>query len=193
MTADLEKAFEDAKGGAEQGGAGQGTDVLLLWILVWSELVAFGILLSGFLVMSVIDAEAFAMARIHLRPGLAALNTVLLLTSGWLAAVACSRNAGPRLVRRSLVLAAVLGFAFVGVKLIEYAHEVGFAGDEAFGRFFEIYFLLTGFHLLHVLFGALVLLLVAWRPSRGNLVLIATLWHAIDLVWIVMFPIVYLG
>ena len=49
-----------------------------------------------------------------------------------------------------------------------------------------------GLFLAQVLFGAGILLLVAWRPARGNVVMIATLWHAIDLVWLVMFPIVYL-
>ncbi|OKP72984.1 NorE accessory protein for nitric oxide reductase, partial [Ensifer adhaerens] len=53
-------------------------------------------------------------------------------------------------------------------------------------------FLVTGFHLLHVVFGAFVLIIVAWRPKPGNVELITTLWHVIDLVWIVMFPLVYL-
>jgi nitric oxide reductase NorE protein len=66
------------------------------------------------------------------------------------------------------------------------------SGIGDLGRLTELYFLVTGFHLLHVVFGAAILFLVAWRPSRGNVVMIATLWHAIDLVWLVMFPIVYL-
>ncbi len=53
--------------------------------------------------------------------------------------------------------------------------------------------LLTGFHLMHVLFGSVVLALVAWRPTRSNVLLITTLWHAIDLVWLVMFPVLYLA
>ena len=52
---------------------------------------------------------------------------------------------------------------------------------------------LTGFHLLHVAFGAIILLLVALRPARENVTLIATLWHVIDLVWLVIFPILYLA
>ena len=92
---------------------------------------------------------------------------------------------------RGNVLAALLGLAFVAVKIFEYTLEAR-AGIGSLGALAELYFLVTGFHLLHVVFGAAVLLLVARRPSQANVVTIATLWHAIDLVWLVMFPIVYL-
>ena len=164
-------------------------DSLLLWILVWSELAAFGALLVAFMVMTVMDAEGASTLRAHLHPGLAALNTVLLVFSGWQAALAVRGDDGK--ARRPLAIAALCGLAFVAVKIFEYAVEVK-SGIGAAGGLAELYFLITGFHLLHVLFGAGILLIVAWRPARGNVVMIATLWHAIDLVWLVMFPIVYL-
>lgn len=162
---------------------------LLLWILVWSELAAFGVLLAAFLIRSLLQPEAFMLARGQLSPGLAALNTMILLTSGWQAAVA-ARDAEK--ARWPLVFAALGGFGFVAVKLHEYAGEMGFTGGAAVSSFFELYVLITGFHLLHVAFGALVLLAVALRPSRANVHLITTLWHVIDLIWIVMFPVLYL-
>ncbi|OJU94189.1 MAG: NorE accessory protein for nitric oxide reductase [Shinella sp. 65-6] len=174
-----------AVGKAESGEA----DSLLLWILVWSELAAFGALLVAFMVMTMVDGEGALLLRSHLHPGLAALNTVLLVCSGWQAALAVRRGEGA--VRGPLVLAALLGLAFVAVKAVEYTIEIR-SGIGGAGRLSELYFLITGFHLLHVIFGAGILLLVAWRPSRANVVMIATLWHAIDLVWLVMFPIVYL-
>ncbi|MFQ0813119.1 NorE accessory protein for nitric oxide reductase [Brucella anthropi] len=168
-------------------------DDLLLWILVWSELIAFAILLTAFMVMSVIDVEGVAQLRAHLSPGLAATNTVVLLMSGWQAAIAVRRRNTINQVRRPLLCAAFFGLVFVAIKLVEYSHEIRFAGDAAAGSFFELYFLLTGFHLLHVLFGSVVLALVAWRPTSANVLLITTLWHAIDLVWLVMFPVLYLA
>lgn len=168
-------------------------DQLLLWILVWSELIAFGILIVAFLILSGLQAEAFDLARLHLRPGLAAANTIILLVSGYFVAVAVRQRNDPALVKRPLVMAAMLGFGFVAVKLFEYWGEMRFAGDATLGSFFELYFLTTGFHLLHVFFGAIALLLIAWRPARENVLLIATLWHVIDLVWLVMFPILYLA
>ncbi|WP_112946263.1 cytochrome c oxidase subunit 3 [Hyphomicrobiales bacterium] len=168
------------------------TDTLLLWVLVWSELAAFGILLAGFLLVGLVQPDAFVAARLHLDPLLAGINTLVLLTSGWQAALATRPRASLGQRRRALVNAALIGFAFVAIKLFEYSTEAGVAGDPAFGSFFELYFLVTGFHLLHVVFGAFVLLIVAWRPASGNVTLITTLWHVIDLVWIVMFPLVYL-
>ncbi|WP_416798055.1 cytochrome c oxidase subunit 3 [Ciceribacter azotifigens] len=167
-------------------------DTLLLWILAWSELVAFGILIGAFLIASVIDPLAFSTAQMHLRPGLAAINTLVLLTSGWQAALAARPGASLAETRRGLLLAALFGLVFLAVKLFEYSGEIGVAGDESFGVFFELYFLVTGFHLLHVVFGSAVLALVAWRPTRSNVALITTLWHVIDLVWIVLFPLFYL-
>ncbi|MBJ7544215.1 cytochrome c oxidase subunit 3 [Rhodomicrobium udaipurense] len=166
---------------------------LLLWILVWSELAIFGALLTGFMVMSLLRPEAFAAARQHLSSGFAALNTVILLSSGWQAALAARRRTTPLLARRPLICAALLGVAFVGVKIVEYSGEIGFTGTEVALALFELYFLITGFHLLHVLFGAFILLLIAWRPSQDNIHLMTTLWHAIDLIWLVMFPIIYLA
>jgi len=170
-----------------------GSDEILLWILVWSELAAFGLLLGAFLVASVVQIDQFAAARVHLNTPLAAINTAVLLTSGWQAALATSANASQGRARWALILAALSGFLFVAIKLAEYSGEIGFAGDEAYGVFFELYFLLTGFHLMHVVFGSFVLMLVSVRAAPANTHLIATLWHTFDLIWIVMFPVVYLG
>jgi nitric oxide reductase NorE protein len=168
-------------------------DHLLLWILVWSELIAFGVLILGFLVASTFEAEAFELARLHLRPGIAGANTLILLISGYYVAVAMRQRDDLSAVKRPLRTAAALGFCFVTIKLFEYWGEARFASDATLDSFFELYFMITGFHLLHVFFGAIALLLVAWRPARENLVLIATLWHVIDLVWLVIFPILYLA
>ncbi|WP_378941139.1 cytochrome c oxidase subunit 3 [Mesorhizobium sp. ANAO-SY3R2] len=165
----------------------------LLWILVWSELAAFGILLVAFQVAGLVQADQFASARRHLNAPLAALNTAMLLTSGWQAARAARPDATRGQARIALIVAALFGLVFVAIKLFEYSGEIVHAGDEAYGVFFELYFLLTGFHLLHVAFGALVLLLVSLRMERSNMVLITTLWHIFDLIWIVMFPLVYLA
>jgi len=168
-------------------------DHLLLWILVWSELIAFGILILGFLVVSTFERDAFELARLHLRSGLAGANTLVLLISGYFVAVAMRQRNDLDTVKRPLTMAALLGFCFVAIKLFEYWGEVRYAQDATLDTFFELYFMITGFHLLHVFFGAIALLLIAWRPGRENLVLIATLWHVIDLVWLVIFPILYLA
>jgi nitric oxide reductase NorE protein len=165
---------------------------LILWILVWSELAAFGVLLAGFLVMSYLHQESFSLAKIHLDSRLASINTLVLIASGWLAAEA-ARTGVERTRKIALVGAAMLGFLFTAIKLLEYSAELRFVGDATFNAFFELYFMITGFHLAHVVFLGLVMLVVARRPSQSNVILVATIWHVIDIVWLVIFPVVYLG
>lgn len=165
---------------------------LILWILVWSELVAFGMLISAFLVMSFLHPESYSIAKLHLNGRLASINTIVLIFSGWLAAEA-DRAASLGKRRIALVGAACLGFVFAAIKLFEYAGEIRFAGDATFNSFFELYFIITGFHLAHVIFLGFVMLLVARRAERSNVAMVATLWHVIDIVWLVIFPVIYLG
>ena len=166
---------------------------LLLWILVWSELITFGILFAIFLVMSVFQPAEFAAAKLQLSTRIAGFNTVVLLASSWMAALAAQAVSNRRLQQIYLTATAGLGFCFVAVKLAEYAAELPSAGDPAFGSFFEPYFLITGFHLAHVAFLGLVLLLIAWKPRQLNVMMATTLWHVVDLIWLVMFPLLYLG
>lgn len=166
---------------------------LLLWILVWSELITFGILFCGFLTVSLFQPAEFAAAKLQLSPRIAGFNTILLLASSWTAALAVQAGANRRLQQLYLGATAVLGFGFVAVKLAEYAAELPSAGDPAFGSFFELYFLITGFHLAHVAFLGIILLLIAYRPNQANVVMATTIWHVVDLIWLVMFPLLYLG
>src|SRR5215212_3425933 len=91
---------------------------LVMWILVWSELVAFGVLITGFLVMSILHPESFSLAKLHLDARLASINTLVLITSGWLAAEA-ARSKSERVCRLALVASAALGFVFAAIKLLE--------------------------------------------------------------------------
>ncbi|MDO6966878.1 cytochrome c oxidase subunit 3 [Rhizobium alvei] len=170
----------------------EGSGDLVLWILVWSELAAFGLLLSGFLIMSFLHPDSFSLAKLHLDGRLASLNTLVLITSGWLAAEA-ARARTEKLGRFALIGASLLGFAFLGIKFVEYQAEWRFLGDATLQPFFELYFLITGFHLAHVAFLALIMLLIARKPEQTNVTLVTTIWHVIDIVWLVIFPIVYLG
>lgn len=165
---------------------------LLMWILVWSELIVFGALLGAFLIAFTINESAFVAAREHLQPQIAGFNTLVLLGSGWQAAITARRNTSVQQKRQALILAALLGFVFTGLKLYEYSTEIAFASDAAYGAFYELYFMLTGFHLFHVIFVAILLLIVAVKPKDENVTLVTTIWHIIDLVWIVIFPVIYL-
>ena len=165
------------------------SDDLLVWILAWSELVAFAALLTGFVVASWFQPEVFAAGKARLHHDIALANTVILLVSGWFAALA-PRSGSVGRQRLAVLAAATGGILFVAVKLYEYRAEG--ASQLAVDVFSQLYVLITGFHLAHVLFGALVLALTARFPSPENIHLMTTLWHVIDIVWLVMFPVIYL-
>ncbi|CCE03925.1 cytochrome c oxidase subunit 3 family protein [Bradyrhizobium sp. STM 3809] len=166
----------------------------MMWVLILSELVAFGLLLGAFIVARVINPVVFAAGQAILDGPLAALNTIVLVTSGWAAAraAAAARCASPRTARRWIALAMMLGAAFIVIKLTEYGNEIASGAGLESSAFFTLYFLLTGFHLLHVALGIVILVVVGRRATSSGVETGAAFWHMVDLVWIVMFPILYL-
>ncbi|WGD49582.1 cytochrome c oxidase subunit 3 family protein [Bradyrhizobium sp. CB1650] len=166
----------------------------MIWVLIFSELAAFGLFLGAFVVARVIHPAVFAAGQAALDSRLAGLNTVVLVTSGWAAARgtnAARAEERPR-SRGWLIGAMALGSLFVAIKLVEYGGDIGRGIGLETSTFFTLYFLLTGFHLLHVCLG-IVILAVVWRRAEPIGVETGTaFWHMVDLVWIAMFPILYL-
>ncbi|MDD1540920.1 copper oxidase [Bradyrhizobium sp. WBAH41] len=166
----------------------------MIWVLIFSELVAFGLFLGAFSVARAIHPAVFAAGQAALNSNLAGLNTVVLVSSGWAAARATkAERAGERQVARSWIVGAiVLGGLFIAIKLAEYAEEIGGGVGLETSPFFTLYFLLTGFHLLHVGLGIVILAVVCRRAEISGIETGTAFWHMVDLVWIVMFPILYL-
>jgi nitric oxide reductase NorE protein len=167
---------------------------LMIWVLIISELLVFGAGLLAFSAVRLTDPVGFAEAQSHLHRTGAALNTVVLITSGFLAACALHwRKAGLRAqARGALVAAAALGVVFLWIKGVEYADKAAQGIDFETHPFFMFYYLLTGFHAAHVVAGVGVLLLVAWKDDPRNIEAGAAFWHMVDLVWVLLFPVIYL-
>lgn len=167
---------------------------LLMWVLIVSELLVFGAGLTGFMAVRLTDPDGFAAAQDHLFRTGAALNTMVLVSSGFLAAEALRwREAGARApARLALVAAAALGVVFLAIKGAEYAAKAADGIGWETHSFFTFYYLLTGFHAAHVVAGVILLLLVAWRDAVGNIQAAAMFWHMVDLVWVLLYPVVYL-
>lgn len=167
---------------------------LLMWILIISELLVFGAGLIVFLSVRITDPDGFAQAQDMLDRTAAGINTVLLVTSGFLAALAChARRSGARAkARLMLVGAALLGMAFLWIKGTEFAAKSasGIVWDTH--PFFNFYYMLTGFHAAHVVAGVALLLFVAWRDDDENIEDATAFWHMVDLVWVLLFPVIYL-
>ena len=166
----------------------------MMWVLILSELAVFGLLLGAFAVARAVNPAVFASGQAVLDAGLAGLNTVVLVTSGWAAArgAEAARGGAAPACRRWLVLAIGLGGGFIAIKLGEYANEIAAGAGLETSTFFTLYFLLTGFHLLHVALGMVILTVVLPGASAAAVETGASFWHMVDLVWVLMFPIIYL-
>lgn len=167
---------------------------LLMWVLIISELAVFGAGLVAFLSVRLTDLQGFAEAQTHLHRTGAAANTLVLVTSGWLAALATrAAEAGQtRRLRLLLVPAIALGGVFLILKGSEYADLFAQGIGTEMHAFYTFSFLLTGFHAAHVLAGMVLLALVGWIATPRAVETGAAFWHMVDLVWVLLFPVIYL-
>ncbi len=160
---------------------------LMIWVLIVSELLVFGAGLWAFAALRITDPEGFARAAGHLHPIRAGVGTMLLVSSGALAAIGASR-----LHRGYLLAAAGLGAMFLALKAQEWR---GLAQEHLSTEshpFFTFYYLLTGFHAAHVVAGIGILALVAARRRRAEIEAGVAFWHMVDLVWVMLFAVLYL-
>ena len=193
-------------------GAPQDTAELGMWVFLATEVLFFGGLLMAYLYGRTHWPLGFGEASRHTSVVLGTLNTGLLLTSSALVAlaVACHEHAPRRgWVPWLLGASAALGAAFLAIKGIEYRKEwheglfpgPGFALARTQGAqlFFMLYFVMTGLHALHLLIGIGLLgvftwgsaQLKPWAPQR-RLEVAGLYWHFVDVVWIVLYPLLYL-
>jgi len=199
--------FEDA---AQQRSAA----TLGMWIFLATEILLFGGMFLAYTVYRVQNEEAFLAAGRHTLLLAGGVNTLVLLASSFLVAMAVHfAEEGRRgAVVRLLGSAAALGVVFLVIKGFEYAHEIreglfpgpGFRIDgpqpHAQEMFFVLYFTMTSLHALHVAIGAVLLLWLALRMrwARDPLRLATTAdltglyWHFVDVIWIFLFPLFYL-
>lgn len=166
----------------------------MMWILIGSELLVFGGALIAFSGARIGDASGFAQAQNHLDRLAGLANVLVLLTSGYFAALAvdAARRGAWMAARLWLAAATVLGFVFLALKGVEYADHVAHGLTIDSGAFFTLYYLITGFHALHVVLGLIFLGFAAIWSNVMNVETAAAFWHMVDLVWLIVFPVIYL-
>ena len=166
----------------------------MMWLLIAAELMVFGGALVAYAGARALDPAGFLAAQSQLDRLAGTINTAVLLTSGLFAAFAVTaREAGRRGVARGwLAAAATLGFVFLVVKAREYGAEFAVGHGLDSGGFWTLYFLITGFHAAHVIFGIVLLAIVAWFDDVEHIETGTAFWHMVDLVWVVIFPAIYL-
>jgi nitric oxide reductase NorE protein len=172
-----------------------------MWFFILAELSVFAILILTFAVTQQLKPQLFSDSRQWLDRSTGLAMTLSLLGAGLLAALAQERvrQARPRQAAALLLAALLVATVYLLLKLDEYRHLLGLGLDLAHNTFFTLYWILSGFHFLHVLLGMLIL---AWlargclcgrhgadNPSGFESGVLY--WHMVDLVWVLLFPLVY--
>ncbi len=170
-----------------------------MWVLVLFEALVFTAYFAVYLYHRAADSGLFLRSQADLSPWLGTLDTVLLLTSSMfmLRCVQAARAGAFRSAMANACLTVVLGAAFLASKLTEWFLLVHGGHTFTSNQFFMYYFFLTGIHLVHLLIGFITLGVIIYQlrsPKRRSQEIVetcATYWHTVDLLWILVFSLLY--
>jgi len=173
-----------------------------IWVFVLGDLLMFALIFVLFTYYRAGDPALFAAGQATLNQNYGAINTLLLLSSSWFVVLAIEaakdRAAAP--AANFVALAFLCGGGFVAVKLMEYGEKLRAGLSLTTDDFFMYYYVLTGLHFAHVAIGMVVLIFM-WQRCRAGITSEreirflesgATYWHMVDVLWIILFPLIYL-
>ncbi|MCB1888029.1 MAG: cytochrome c oxidase subunit 3 family protein [Rhodocyclaceae bacterium] len=174
---------------------------LAVWIFIVAELLVFAVFFISYAIARGQDVVLFDAMQRTLDRNAGAANTLLLVTSSWCVAraVAATQQNLTTVAARWLLGGLACGAGFLVIKALEYAAKFSAGVSLSSNNFYMFYLSLTFFHFLHVILG-MVVLAVLWQGIRkrryhpGNLSGLesgAAYWHMVDLVWLVLFPLIY--
>lgn len=170
-----------------------------MWVMVLGDLVIFGAYFIIFMIYRAVSPQEFLESQQHLNLNIGALNTLVLLTSSWFVArsVSAVRTGDHSRALRLTYLGGLCGVLFVVIKAYEWTAKIVQGYTMSTNQFFMFYYMLTGVHLFHVALGLLILGIVVRElrnPRRRRVSMAesgATYWHMVDLLWIVIFALLY--
>jgi cytochrome c oxidase subunit 3 len=185
-----------------------------MWLFLATEILLFGANFAGYSLYRHLFPEGFAAASHHLSKTLGTVDTFVLITSSFTMAMAIhwGRERKHVLATGMLLVTAAFGLAFLGIHSYEYYRDIAegalpgkfYRVEDAMlpgaSMFYTLYYIMTLLHSLHVFIGVCVLLWLAWRASRKEfdevydtpLELGGMYWHLVDLIWIFLYPLLYL-
>jgi cytochrome c oxidase subunit 3 len=173
-----------------------------IWLFLATEVLLFGGLFTAYTVFRMQEPAMFHAGSLKLNRLLGAANTVVLICSSLTVALglAAIREGKRRMLVTCLSLTLLLAALFLGIKGVEYAEH--FARREFPGTdlFFSLYFMMTGLHAFHVMAGMALFSGILWLAHSGKFTagyhtpveISGLYWHFVDLVWIYLFPLLYL-
>lgn len=173
-----------------------------LWIFLLADMSIFALYFWVFIWNQSLHPEQFLLGQASLNQYLGALNTVILLSSSYFAAMAVHAVRGQNLAgfRRNIQLTIICGLAFLLVKAIEYGEKFDAGLHIASNEFYSFYFAFTGIHMVHVVIGLSLLSYMLFsfrteeqiRQKMANIEGTVLYWHMVDLLWVVLFSLIYL-
>ena len=178
--------------------SGVPTGRLAVWWVVVSEIFIFGGLLAPY-VMHRLAHGAWAEQAAHTNTWIGAFNTLVLLTSSLSAVLAHQAAEGGDGKKAARLLGATMfgGIVFITVKGFEWASEISHGYTITSDTFWSFYYTAAGLHALHVIAGVFIMGIVANDARKGlelhRVELIGIYWHFVDLVWIFLFPLLYIA
>jgi cytochrome c oxidase subunit 3 len=187
-----------------------------MWVFLVTEVLFFGGLFMAYILYRIWYPDMFIAASHHLSIPLGTFNTAVLIGSSLTMAYAVNaaqRGAKPREQVMWLVGTMILGAVFLGVKVIEYSdkfeHHLVPGANFLFDKpefqqtaqiYYSLYFSLTGLHAMHMIVGMVIMAVIARMAAKGEFTaewytpveIMGLYWHFVDLVWIFLFPLLYL-
>jgi len=174
---------------------------LAIWFFILAELLVFALFFLSYAWTRHAQTELFNSYQLTLDRRAGFINTILLLTSSYavVRAVAAVRSDRLQSCVRWLWFAIGLGGLFLIVKVVEYQHHFSQGISLSTNTFYMFYLSLTFFHFMHVIMGMVILAAIAVKAGRGGYTAAqhvgvetgASYWHMVDLVWLILFPLVY--
>ncbi len=174
---------------------------LAIWFFIFAELLAFGVFFLSYAFARANNVELFNESQKLLNRETGAINALVLITSSYFVvrAVAAIKEGYNRLCARWLGAAIGFGLIFVVIKVFEFQEKFSAGISLHTNTFYMFYLSLTMFHFMHVILGMVILAAVMLKARRGGYTpqehtgveTGASYWHMVDLVWIILFPLVY--
>ena len=174
---------------------------LAIWVFIFAELLVFGIFFLSYAFSRAGNVELFNESQKMLDTASGAINTLLLITSSYFVvrAVTAIKSGDAQRCVNWLAAAILGGGGFLVIKMMEFADKISQGISLSTNTFFMFYLSMTFFHFMHVILGMIILAAVLVKARKGGYSATeyagvetgASYWHMVDLVWIVLFPLVY--
>lgn len=174
------------------------TGRLAVWWVIASEIVIFGGVLGSYLMNRITHTE-WSYQSAHTNTVAGAINTFVLLTSSLFAVLAhqAAEHKDGKKAARFLMFTVLGGLMFLVIKSIEWTHEIQSGFTITSSTFWSFYYTAAGLHGLHVIAGMIIMLFVASDAAKGKELQrvenIGLYWHFVDIVWIFLFPLLYIA